>query len=363
MSARWIVLAALCWVGCSTGRQGAEEQRGAVQASPIAEDRPAPAASAAALRPTAAEVVPSASPPTATGSRSWSPWRIVGGPAADGASVGPYVAGLGQWLMTKVHAPRGLALDLPGGARVQLGPDTLVWAFERAPNALLLVRGRLTVQRLPDAPRAAESPQHIVTAHATVSLTAAAELAVGTRSDEPSAAAVGVIVLRGAIELLRFGAAPQLLVAEQSRWPEVAGLTLRGAKTTEEAQRGLDAALRPARARPALADADAHLTAAIKTLTELQAEGDRLLAAVSPRHAAAAPNARPQTEADIRVYQRSLTDHARRAHAAREALQLAIEQSLLEHALECGVPSPDAAPCARLRAWRERFERALVATR
>jgi hypothetical protein len=282
-------------------------------------------------------------------------------------TIGPRVAGLGQWLTTPAHAPRALSLDLPGGVRVKLGPGTLVWAFERAPDALVLARGRLTVQRLPDAPRVGESPQRIVTAQATVSLTAAAELVVGARSDKPGAAAVGVIVLRGAVELLRFGAAAQALVAEQSRWPVIPGLALRGAKTSDEAQRALDDALRPTRARTALADADAHLTTAIKTAAALRAEGDRLLAAVSPRHAAVASSAPvtapPTTEAQIRAYQRSLTDHARRAHAARQALQLAVEQSLLAHALECGAPIPAAPSCAILQRWRERFERALIAAR
>jgi hypothetical protein len=203
-----------------------------------------------------------------------------------------------------------------------------------------------------------------VTPHATVAVPAAAELAIGVRADKARAAAAFVIVVRGSFELLRVGAAPQLLLTEQARWPVVAGLTLRGAKSTVEAQRALDDALRSARLRPALVSADERLGAALKALAELRGEGDRLRAAVSPQHAAASPHATPpKTEQEVRAYQRSLTEHARSAHVAREALQLTAEQSLLQHALECGTPRVDEPPCAALQAWRERFDAALDASR
>lgn len=349
MSARWTVLAALCWMGCSGGRQGtpAPQPSAAERAAPVAKPAPAPAP----LQPSAA-------------ARPWSPWRIVGSPSPEVASIGPHLDGLGQWIATPAQATGALSLDLSGGARVQLAQDTLVWAFERAPDALVLVHGRLTLQRLPDAPRVGEAAPRIVTAHATVAVPAAAELAIGARADAARGAAVGVVVVRGSIELWRVGVAPQLLLAEQTSWPVIAGVTLRGAKTAVDAQRALDDALRPAHLRPALVAADERLVAALATLSELRGQGDRLLAAISPQHAAADPHAAPpKTEREVRAYQRSLTDHARSAHAAREALQLMAEQSLLQHALECSTPRIDEPPCAALQAWSERFGTALDASR
>ena len=298
-------------------------------------------------------------------------FRAPAGPELLAAALGAPQAGVGRRLHNDTQQP--LVLDFAGGARVVLEPGAQLWVLELAPS-LLIVSGRIQVERLPEAARPDQPGLRIATLGGALGVTGAASLRLQTaaaragtrRSDASARALTQLILLQGSVSWQHEtpeGALTHERLLYGERLPELAPLQLFAAKSAAEADRRGAQAFRTARAWGPAADPDAHIEALLSELAALRDQGQGLLAPVNLRRArAAVPDAGLRSEVlpgDARAYQKQIVQHVQRKLVLRQQLLLAVEQSLLTRLLACATGADGSRECPSLAAWSERFSERL----
>lgn len=342
---------ALCW-----GIAGCGDDAATMAVAPPAPQTSPPMAAESAVPPP-----PAAAPKLqdAPVSRALS-YRAAAAPEALAAALGEPLPGLGRSLRNAAAQP--LALDFAGGARVVLEPRAELWVLDFAPS-LLLLRGRVRVQRAPEAARPDQPPLRIGTLGGALGITSAVELWLRAeprpeaRSARPQAL-TQLTLLQGGVSWQHEGADHALAHARISTGaalPALPALQLIAGSSSADAERRAARAFRGLRPWGPPDDLDARLTLRLSELSALREQSQGLLApAVLRRLRSQAPALDAgATEPAARGFQRELVQRAQQKLAAKQLVLLAAEQSLLARLYACG--TRPAGECPELRAWAERF--------
>ena len=336
---------------------GAAQQPRAAQVPTSAPESDA-AQTASAPGPGAAQPPSAAQPPTSAteaASRAFS-FRSAGAPELLAAALSAPVAGVGRRVRNDAAQP--LVLDFAGGTRLTLQPQTELWMLDLAPS-VLLVSGRVQLQRLPDAARPDQAVLRVATLAGAVNVTSAAELWLRVEPQRTAAAQrpralMQLVLLQGGVSWQHVGADERLALEQLvhgAALPQLPELQLLAAKTLAEADKRAPSAFRRSRAWGPGLDPDARLEALLRELSSLREQGNALLSSVNLRlRRAQTPDA-----GGPRAYQREIVQHAQRKLALKQLALLAAEQSLLARLLACATAPGGSVPCAALAAWSERF--------